>query len=981
MSICILIGNGAAILLWEHDWSQGIIRDNLQTLYTFTFKENITLAEALQAPTTRELFILELSDDATEEFQDPQNEPIVQASEAGSAGPEVQRVDLGPGGAQDRDRDLDDRLIAAYERGRQAERREVAPEAPRGGPEDFRRLYDSFMRLNPPRFNGTGEYAVAEEWLASISAKLVMCRTPEQDMVELAEQQLEDGARFWWDGARRSYVGEEAKIPWEWFELQYTRRFLSNIQREALRRKFLELKQDGRTVTKYNNEFLALSRYVTDVQMDVGRYHRQYLDGLDGEISMIVDTPMATELQTMMDHAEQVELHGKRRRLQMTERSVKQREDQNRQFRSRGGLSTARPPLRQFMAPRPPPRQIATPVFRPGFVSVWCHSCNQAHSELECRRRNQACYTCGNMEHWARECPNAALRFPRDGSGRGPTGRGQGRPPFRGRGTPQNSGGRIGGRVAAHALGIAEVAYDATRALEEGEGSKPADSRADVMTGILSISDEYAYCLIDTGCSHSIVSKTLVEKCNWPTETGNQVLSVQTPFGSTDRKISVCRNRKVRVDGRDLEIDLKVGGVIPCISAVEVRHLIDSGYTAYLAVIVYTTAEVPEMSTIPVVSEFVDVFSEEIVGVPPEREAEFGIEVVPGTTPISKSSYRMAPAELKELKAQLKEMLESGFIRPNTSPWGAPLQGSSIYSKIDLRTGYHQLRIRPSDVEKTAFCTRYGHYEYLVMPFGLTNAPAAFMDMMQRVFHDLLDSTMVMFIDDILVYSRSREEHEVHLRIVLQRLRDHQLFAKFSKCEFWLEKVAFLGHVISGEGLAVDSEKIRAVTDWKRPETVTEIRSFLGLAGYYRRFVLGFSQLAAPLRKLLHKGVKFEWGATQDQSFEELKNRLVSAPVLAMPITDEEYTVYTDASGSEAHDSGYTIHPGEVKMYQDLKRHFWWPKMKRNVQNYVEKCQICQQVKADRRKRAGLLRHLEIPMQKFESITMDFMTEFPRTVG
>jgi hypothetical protein len=371
---------------------------------------------------------------------------------------------------------------------------------------------------------------------------------------------------------------------------------------------------------------------------------------------------------------------------------------------------------------------------------------------------------------------------------------------------------------------------------------------------------------------------------------------------------------------------------------VEVRHLIDSGCTAYLAAIVYTDTEVPEMNTIPVVSEFVDVFPKEITGLPPEREVEFGIEVVPGTTPISKSPYRMAPAELKELKAQLEEMLESGFIRPSTSPWGAPvlfvkkkdgtlrlcidyrelnkvtvknryplpriddlfdqLQGSSIYSKIDLRTGYHQLRIRPTDVEKTAFRTRYGHYEYMVMPFGLTNAPAAFMDMMQRVFHDLLDSTVVVFIDDILIYSRSREEHEVHLRIVLQRLRDHQLFAKFSKCEFWLEKVAFLGHVILGEGLAVDSEKIRAVTDWKRPETVTEIRSFLGLAGYYRRFVLGFSQLAAPLTKLLHKGVKFEWGAPQDQSFEELKNRLVTAPVLAMPITDEEYTVYTDASGS-----------------------------------------------------------------------------------
>ena len=307
--------------------------------------------------------------------------------------PAASGVDPGPREGQDRDQALDARLIAAYERGRQAERRDAAPEVPRGAPEEFRRLYDSFMRLNPPRFDGNGEYAVAEEWLASMNAKLVLCRAPEEDMVELAEQQLESGARYWWEGARRSFAGEEARIPWEWFEQQFTRRFLSNLQREALRRKFLDLRQDGRAVADYNNEFLALSRYAVDVQTDVERYHRQYLDGLDGGISMIVDTPMATELQAMMDHAAQVELHSKRRRMQMTERNVKPREDQNRQFRSGGGPSTTRPPQRQMVAPRPPPRQIATPVFRPGFVSTWCRSCNQAHSELDCRRRNHACYT------------------------------------------------------------------------------------------------------------------------------------------------------------------------------------------------------------------------------------------------------------------------------------------------------------------------------------------------------------------------------------------------------------------------------------------------------------------------------------------------------------------------------------------------------------------------------------------------------------
>ena len=282
---------------------------------------------------------------------------------------------------------------------------------------------------------------------------------------------------------------------------------------------------------------------------------------------------------------------------------------------------------------------------------------------------------------------------------------------------------------------------------------------------------------------------------------------------------------------------------------------------------------------------------------PPDREIEFCIDVVPGTAPISLPPYRMAPAELKELKEQLQDLLDKGFVRPSTSPWGAPvlfvkkkdgslrlcidykqlnkvtvrnkyplpriddlfdqLQGASCFSKIDLRSGYHQLRIRHEDVPKTAFRTRDGHYEFLVMSFGLTNAPAAFMDLMNRVFKPFLDRFVIVFIDDILVYSRSKEEHVEHLRIILQTLREHQLYAKFSKCEFWLDSVAFLGHVVSREGIQVDPKKIEAVMDWQRPTTVTEVRSFLGLAGYYRRFVQDFSRIAAPLTRLTQKNVRF----------------------------------------------------------------------------------------------------------------------------
>jgi hypothetical protein len=161
------------------------------------------------------------------------------------------------------------------------------------------------------------------------------------------------------------------------------------------------------------------------------------------------------------------------------------------------------------------------------------------------------------------------------------------------------------------------------------------------------------------------------------------------------------------------------------------------------------------------------------------------------------------------------------------------LQGAKYFSKIDLRSGYHQLRIKEADIQKTAFVTRYGQYEFTVMPFELTNAPTFFMNLMNKVFMEELDKFVVVFIDDILIYSKSRKDHEHHLRIVLERLRAHQLYAKLSKYEFWLEKIAFLGHILTVEGIEVDSSKVEAVSKWKQPSNVSEVRSFLGMAGYY----------------------------------------------------------------------------------------------------------------------------------------------------
>ncbi|GJR96811.1 putative reverse transcriptase domain-containing protein [Tanacetum coccineum] len=252
---------------------------------------------------------------------------------------------------------------------------------------------------------------------------------------------------------------------------------------------------------------------------------------------------------------------------------------------------------------------------------------------------------------------------------------------------------------------------------------------------------------------------------------------------------------------------------------------------------------------------------------------------------LARAPYRLAPSEMKELSEQLKELSDKGFIRPSSSPWGAPvlfikkkdgsfrmcidywelnkltvknryplpriddlfdqLQGSSVYSKIDLRSGYHQLRVREEDIPKTTFRTRYGHYEFQVMPFGLTNAPAVFMNLMNW--------------------------HEEHLKLILELLKKEELYAKFSKCVFWIPKVQFLGHVIDSQGIHMDRAKIESIKDWASPKSPTEIRQFLGLIGYYRRFIEGFSKIAKPMTKLTQKKVKFEWGDKQETTFQLLK--------------------------------------------------------------------------------------------------------------
>ncbi|GJR85423.1 hypothetical protein Tco_0209434 [Tanacetum coccineum] len=486
---------------------------------------------------------------------------------------------------------------------------------------------------------------------------------------------------------------------------------------------------------------------------------------------------------------------------------------------------------------------------------------------------------------------------------------------------------------------------------------------------------------------------------------------------------------------------------------------------------------------------------DDLPGLPPPRQVEFKIELVPAPVLFVKKKDRTFRICIDYRKLN-KLTIKNRYPLPRINDMFDQLQGSSVYSKIVLRSGYHQLRIREEDIPITAFRTRYGHYEFQVMPFGLTNAPAVFMDLMNRVCKPYLNNFVIMFIDDILIYSKSKDEHKEHLKTILELLKKEKLYAKFSKCDFWLESVQFLGHVIDSKGVHVDPAKIEAIKNWATPTTPTKVRQFLGLAGYYRRFIEGFSLISKPLTKLTQKNKKYEWGKDEEEAFELLKQKLCCAPILALPEESEDFVVYCDASlkgfgavlmqrekvityasrdydceiryhpgkvnvvadtlsrkekepimvralvmkvhpnlpdqirnaqleamkkknvkaenlgrlikqifevrsdGTryfdkriwlprygglrnlimhESHKSKYSIHPGSDKMYQDLKQLYWWPNMKADIATYVSKCLTCAKVKAEHQKPSGLLQQPEIPVWKWERITMDFIVGLPRT--
>jgi len=342
-----------------------------------------------------------------------------------------------------------------------------------------------------------------------------------------------------------------------------------------------------------------------------------------------------------------------------------------------------------------------------------------------------------------------------------------------------------------------------------------------------------------------------------------------------------------------------------------------------------------------IVNSYSDVFPAELPErQPPEREqSKLQIDTA-DAQPIRGPTYRMSPKELDCLKKQLEELVNKKMIRPSTSAWSSPvlfvrkkdgslrmcvdyralnavtkrnsyplprldesfdrLGRARIFSKIDLKSGYWQVRVEPKDIHKTAFNTRYGQYEFLVMPFGLKNAPSAFQALMNEIFRPFLDDFVLVYLDDILIYSRNEQEHQEHVRKVLEKLRENNLYGNPTKSEFGLTELEYVGHIVSKDGLKVDPKKIEAIEEWPQPETVTEVRSFIGMASYYRRFIKDFAHIASPLNELTQgnkgKKDKVEWTDECEIAFQTLKTKLIQAPVLQIYDPSRPIVIETDAS-------------------------------------------------------------------------------------
>ncbi|KAI3797453.1 hypothetical protein L1987_32710 [Smallanthus sonchifolius] len=1092
--------------------------------------------------------------------------------------------------------------------------------------------YKTFMDCKPHTYSGAEGAVGLLRWFEKVESVFSMCNCPVENRVKFASGTLEGAALSWWNAQVQMLGLDTANAtPWEDFKNMMKEEYCPRDEIQKLEGELWNLKMEGSEIEAYTTRSHELATTCPHMVTPAYKRIELYIGGLVPQIQSMVTSSNPTTIQQTIRLAhkltDQAVTQGTLPPRKSTSKSTdhNKRKFDNSSNSNNKGYQQNQPhqQQRKFEPAKNFNQSTSFGQSQSGYAGKYpkCNKCGYHHIGT-CDK--QRCQRCGKMGHTVKDCRVDLQKqpFQQPGSTKGCFECGK-EGHFRkdcsqlkkgGNGTSNNNNnqnnnnGNNGGGAKGRAFVI---------------GSREARNDNNVVTGKFLLNHYFASVLFDTGADRSFVSNNFNNLLKeTPTQLENKYV-IEIADGQIIEATHILKGCKLELNGHELDIDLmpvtlgsfdvivgmdwlsknqaeiichdkivrlplpcgkilsvqgeRSGAVVGIISFMKAQKCLRKGHTAILALVAEQPSEERKIDDIPILRDYPEVFPEDLPGLPPHRQVEFQIDLAPGAAPIARAPYRLAPSELQELSTQLQELLDKRFIRPSSSPWGAPvlfvkkkdgtfrmcidyrelnkvtiknryplpriddlfdqLQGSSFYSKIDLRSGYHQLRVREEDISKTAFRTRYGHFEFMVMPFGLTNAPAVFMDLMNRVCKPYLDQFVIVFIDDILIYSKNEEEHEEHLRLILELLKQEQLYAKFSKCEFWIREVQFLGHVVNEAGIHVDPSKIEAIKNWAAPTTPTE-----------------------PLTALTQKSKPYNWGDIQESAFKLLKQKLCSAPILSLPEGTDDFVVYCDASiqglgcvlmqrekviayasrqlkvheknytthdlelgavvfalkvwrhylygtkctiytdhkslqhifdqkelnmrqrrwvellndydyairyhpgkanvvadalsrketkpkrvralqltihsglpdkirgaqlealkeenlpsegtrgmeqqfevksdgiryfseriwipvygnlrelvMDEAHKSRYSVHPGSDKMYHVLKVLYWWPKMKADIATYVSKCLTCSKVKVEYQKPSGLLQQPEIPMWKWEQISMDFITKLPRT--